>query len=87
MTVVQMIFLASSIASFVTTIATGHSIAEDVNGKMGTDYKGVFVRKGDPWKEHERLFPASRKRIALAVALAASVGFLMLGAVSGSWLR
>jgi hypothetical protein len=73
----QIVLIVASMASFVATIAIGHSIAEDVNEKLGTEYKGVFG-KGDPWTEHLRLFPASRKRVALALALIGFFGFGVL---------
>lgn len=76
MTRLQIVFIVTSMASFVATIAVGHSIAEDVNDKLGTEYRGVFG-KGDPWTAHQRLFPASRKRMALALTLIGWVGLLL----------
>jgi hypothetical protein len=77
---VEIVFIVVAAASYVAILTVGHSIAEDVNGKLGTQYKykGIFVWKGDPWKEHQRLFPTSRKRMAVALIMLGSVSLLVL---------
>jgi hypothetical protein len=75
---VQTVLIVVAAASYVATLTVGHSIAEDVNEKLGTQYKGIFVWKGDPWTQHRRLFPSSRKRMAVALIMIGSVGLLVL---------
>ena len=77
----QILSLAAAVASFVGTILIGNSIAKDVNETLGTDYRGIWSVSGNKiWKEHERLFPANRKRVALAIALVAAFGLFMASA-------
>ena len=75
-----MLFVAAG-ASFVSMILIGNSIARDVNETLGTDFNGIWNLNGDRiLKEHERLFPADRKRMALATAVVAAFGLFALAA-------
>ena len=73
---VEIVLFVVAAASFAAVLTVGHSIAEDK--KLGTQYQGIFVWKGDPWTEHQRLFPNSRKRMAVALIMLGSVGLLVL---------
>ncbi len=77
---IETVCLAASFLSFVMVLVLSRRIAEDVNERLGTDYRGVFVWRGNPWNEHDRLLPGCHKRAALAVALIASCGLLMVAA-------
>ncbi len=78
MRALQILSLAAAVASFIGTILIGNSITKDVNEALGTDYNGMWSLNGNKiWKEHERLFPANRKRAALAAALVAAFGLFM----------
>jgi 4-amino-4-deoxy-L-arabinose transferase-like glycosyltransferase len=75
MRALQILSLAGAVASFIGMILIGNSITKDVNEALGTDYNGIWSLNGNKiWKEHERLFPANRKRAALAAALVAAFG-------------
>jgi len=74
----QILSWAAAVASFIATVLIGNSIAKDVNQTSGTDYNGIWSLSGNKiWKEHELLFPASRKRAALVAALAVAFGLFM----------
>ena len=67
MNVFQVLSGAAALASFAAHIVIARSVTEDVNDRLGTDYKGIWSPDGSKtWAEHERLFPSSRKRVALA---------------------
>jgi hypothetical protein len=72
------------VVSLVLTIKQGHDIAKEVNSALGTSYKSplCFVGK-EVWKEHERLFPASRQREHLYVALICTFVFLITAPMIG----
>lgn len=75
MRALQILSLAAAVASFVAMILIGNSITREVNEALGTDYNGIWSLSGNKiWKEHERLFPANRKRVALAAALVVAFG-------------
>jgi hypothetical protein len=62
----------------------GMSITKDVNEKFGTSYVGLWTLQGNKiWGEHQKLFPHSRKRIALAATLLAAFGLLFVVACLG----
>lgn len=78
MRVLQILSLAAAVAAFGGAIIIGNSITKDVNESLGTDYKGIWSLNGNKiWKEHERLFPANRKRAALAATVVGALGFFM----------
>lgn len=80
--VTQILSWAAAVVCFVATITVGNSIAKDVNQALGTDYKGIWSLEGNKvWKERERLFPASRKRLLLALALVLAFSFFIATAV------
>lgn len=84
MPALEIFFWAAAVASFSSAILIDDSIAKDVSEALGTDYKGMFGLNGEKvWKEHQRLFPASRKRAALVGALVATFGSMMMGAYFG----
>jgi hypothetical protein len=77
----QILLLAASFASLVGCIVIGNAIAKDVNGSLGTGYNGIWRLNGNKiWNEHERLFPASRKRAALATTVVAAFGLITVAA-------
>ncbi len=81
MRALQIVAWAAEIGSFVLVIVIGGSITKDVNESLGESYNGIWSARGNKiWKDHERLFPASRKRICLAAALLSSFAFLIAGA-------
>ncbi len=78
MRALQILSLAAAVASFVAMILIGKSITREVNEALGTDYNGIWSLNGNKiWKEHERLFPANRKRVALAAALVVAFGLFL----------
>ncbi len=79
----EILSLAGAVVSFFSSILIEESIKKDVNETLGTDYRGIWSMDGNKiWHEHEQLFPASRKGIALIATLVGSFG---LFAVTG-WL-
>jgi hypothetical protein len=77
MQALQILSLVAAFASSIGMVLIGNSIAKDVNEALGTDYNGIWSLNGNRiWKEHERLFPNSRKRTALAVTLVVAFGLL-----------
>lgn len=82
----QILSLGAVVASVISMALIGDSIAKDVNEAQGTKYNGIWNLKGNRvWQEHERLYPASRKRAALAAALVAAFGLLWVLAFLGQW--
>jgi hypothetical protein len=77
MQALQILSLVAAFASSIGMVLIGNSIANDVNEALGTGYNGIWSLNGNKiWKEHERLFPGSRKRTALAVTLVVAFGLL-----------
>ena len=78
MDLAQILSGAAAVASFTAHIVVASSMTRTVNDRLGTDYKGIWSSHGDEvWKEHQRLFPASRKRAALAATLVAAFALFM----------
>ena len=78
MNVFQVLSGAAALASFTAHIVIARSVTEDVNDRLGTDYKGIWSPDGSKtWAEHERLFPSSRKRVALAATMVAAFTLFM----------
>lgn len=85
MRALQILSLAMAFGSHITLLLIGNSITREVNEALGTEYKGIWRFNGNKvLKEHERLFPASRKRVAHTAALAGVIGFLLAAALFGS---
>ena len=79
MRTLQILSLAAAVASFVAMILIGNSIAREVNDALGTAHNGIWRLNGNSvWKEHQRLFPANGKRVALAGSLIAAFGLLFV---------
>jgi hypothetical protein len=82
MRALQILVWTAGLASFIANILIGNSIAQDVNRALGTDYSGIWNLHGNAiWKDHERLFPASPKRVAFATALVFAFGLYVAAAV------
>jgi hypothetical protein len=82
MRALQILAWAAGLASFIANTLFGNSIAQDVNRALGTDYRGIWNLHGNAiWKDHERLFPASPKRMAFATALVFAFGFYIAAAI------
>ncbi len=78
MRVIQAVSALAAVGLFTGGILIGSSIARDVDDALGTTYGGIWNSSATIiWKEHERLFPFSRKRSALIAVFLASVGLFM----------
>ena len=78
MRILQILSLIAAVGLFCGTILIGNSITKDVNENMGSHHDGIWSSSGNRiWKEHERLFPANRKRAALAITLVAAFALFM----------
>jgi hypothetical protein len=81
MRALQIVAWAAEIGSFALVIVIGGSITKDVNESLGESNNGIWSARGNKiWKDHEQLFPASRKRLYLVAALLSSFAFLIAGA-------
>ena len=79
MRTLQVLSSLAAVGLFTAGILIGSSIARDVDEALGTTYGGIWNSNANTiWKEHERLFPLSRKRAALAGAFLASVGLFII---------
>ena len=64
--------VAGSSSYFVVTTELGISVRNDVNEALGTSYPKLFgTNRRVIWTHHARLFPASRKRIGVAISMSA----------------
>ena len=78
MQTIQVLTSLVAVGLFIAGILIGSSIAREVDEASGTNYGGIWSSNANTiWKEHERLFPMSRKRAALVGAFLASVGFFI----------
>ena len=79
MHVVPIAYWAIGLSSFVVALKLSRSITDDVNKALGTTYEKFWsTDRRLIWNQHKRLFPASRKRTRLAIALL--VAFAMVWA-------
>ena len=79
MRTIQVLTSLAAVGLFTAGILIGSSIAHDVDEALGTAYGGIWRSNAKTiWREHERLFPMSRKRAALAGAFLASVAFFIV---------
>jgi hypothetical protein len=85
MGVPRILCAAVAVGVLVAHIIIATSITSEVNERLGKQYKGVWSLQGDEiLKEHERLFPDSRKRAAFfATFVAAFILFFATGFVPG----
>lgn len=66
----------AAVICFVAALEFGNSIAQDVQEALSTNENFWSSQGSRIWNEHEKLFPQSRKRAALAVTLIAAFGLL-----------
>lgn len=79
MRTVQVLTSLAAIGLFTAGILIGSSIAHEVDEARGSTYGGIWRSNANTiWREHERLFPMSRKRTALAGTFLASVAFFVI---------
>lgn len=70
MSVYQVVSLTAAGLCFAIVIRAASSIVNDVNESIGTAYTRLFSLDGNTiWKEHQRVFPSSRKRTVLSMTL------------------
>jgi hypothetical protein len=79
MRTLQVLTSLAAVGLFTAGVLIGISIARDVDEALGTTYGRIWSSNANTiWKEHERLFPLSRKRAALVGAFLASAGFFII---------
>lgn len=84
MSVSQLLTLLVAAICFFAALDLGDSIAREVQQVRGTPDESIWnSRANQIWMDHERLFPDSRKRRALAATLIAAFGLFFAAAWLG----